>query len=589
MRSKLTALNGIHPARLVVGWLLLAGILQGAPAAGTPSYPCEPAPAVRQALQKLSAPEDLRVPSAQRREERLAQIRRLLSQHPHDLFIHRRYQDSARGFMGANQDAVVEEYKGLLQKHPDDPVYLYLFGRLLISYRTNKARSYMEKALQRSPNFPWAHLGLVNVYQVPTYRDKAKLQTHLEKFMALCPSSPDAYQHLRSIEDTDLLRRAAAGLRSRLKQETDPHTLSEYSTLWRLEFRVQPATEHDQLRKQVAEDLKRLRELNLAGQYPWYQTLREGYKITNDEAGMRWAEDQLVQNFPHTWMAVHTVRDRWYSEHPYPQQGDPPEKQQAYSRALREASAEWVRRWPDDPGVWHSLFTAVSYLDDVPVTEVEAAVDGLLRSLEKSPDAFYSIPPTSILIADAYMRRGIRLDRVPDLVQRGFKEVELRNERDRRMDWYTPEQRKNFDSNTAYMYWKGWPLLVDAYLKSNQREKARECALRDGCLPEQEQAGRLRPQRAEALVRLLSGHLLGVYGASCRARPAQAGRAGVLSARAGLARQIPRTGSETGQPSCARRAAVEGARWDARGLADLVDAAGSVGQGRPAYRVGEEG
>jgi cytochrome c biogenesis protein CcmG/thiol:disulfide interchange protein DsbE len=432
------------------------------------SYPCQPPPQVKQALRQLSFEDDTQTTSAQRKERKSVLLRSLMSRFPDDPFVHRQHLNFLK--QTNQQDAAISYYKALLEKHPDDPLYLYLYGASLVDKNSQEGIAYIQKALERAPDLPWAYLALARIFSAQ--KDKQKVRTHLEKFMALCPSNLEAYGLLSQIDDREFLKEAAQKLRALLQNRSDE--LTHYQTLWRLEFRASPASEHAQVRKRVEQDLKRLRELNLVSDKDWILTLQEGYKITGDAEGTRWAEDLLLRQFPNWSQTMLLVLSRWNEANPRPGKNDPPEKIRAYNQSLLRASEEWIRRWPNHPYSWLERLSAISELEDVPAAEVEAAGEGLLSAYEKQADDFYMLPPPSIQVAALYLKRNIRLERVPELVQRGFKEVEKRTERDLQQGSSSPEFKKIVQDNLDYTYWRSWPLLVEAYVKTNQREKARE-------------------------------------------------------------------------------------------------------------------
>ncbi len=94
-----------------------------------------------------------------------------------------------------------------------------------------------------------------------------------------------------------------------------------------------------------------------------------------------------------------------------------PEAQQAYWRALLEASDEWVRRWPEREFAWRDRLTALVELADVVPGVLEATADGALRAMAESDGVGFSGEDTRLRIARAYVRHGVRLERVRELVE----------------------------------------------------------------------------------------------------------------------------------------------------------------------------
>src|SRR5262249_8333871 len=154
--------------------------------------------------------------------------------------------------------------------------------------------------------------------------------------------------------DQELMREASRRLRARLASSTEPEDMFRYSNLWSLEFKLKPVPEHAQVRQQVAEDLKKLREKNL-GSKEWLLALQEGYKIANDKEGRNWAVDEILRLFPNSRAALRMARQRWDEEHPEPKEGDI-EKLKPYNQALMKATEEWVKQWPDDVYAWDGRF-----------------------------------------------------------------------------------------------------------------------------------------------------------------------------------------------------------------------------------------
>ena len=101
--------------------------------------------------------------------------------------------------------------------------------------------------------------------------------------------------------DRALIRAAVDTVPVLLQARTNDDALMAYSTLWSLEFKAHPASEYEGVRKQVADDLKRLRALNLDTRRMWYYTLGKGYKLANDGQDTRAIQQYLGhRNIQHT-------------------------------------------------------------------------------------------------------------------------------------------------------------------------------------------------------------------------------------------------------------------------------------------------
>jgi thiol-disulfide isomerase/thioredoxin/tetratricopeptide (TPR) repeat protein len=461
---------------------LVLGVAFISPAAAQETtYPCSTPPDILQEFQKLDFPNDMAMTAKERAEKSQKIFDALFAKYPDNFFVQRRYQDDKRNAIraaGGDFDPMVKEYQALLAKHPDDPRYLYLYARALFDTKPQEAISYHEKALQLAPNFPWPHLQLATIYAYGGH-DLAKRQTHLEAFMKMCPSSLEVYKYMTNMENKEFLHQAAAQLRKALEGRTDSDALEAYDSLWKVEFRGSPPSEYQAVRERQAADLARLRGLNLENSLKWYQTLNSGYETLGDTQGQKWVEDQLLQNFPQSRQTFWMVSQRWYREHPYPPAGSPPEKLEAYNQALLSATTEWIRLWPQAPMPWMSRFQAVTHLKDVSDADVEAAADGYMAVEAKNPDAI--MPASmSIAVAEVYVKRGIRLASVPQLVESGIEQAQKQTQQAAHTAGMPPEyQQMALDMMNSTRY-QGWSILVDYDVKTNQPDKARDILVKMG-------------------------------------------------------------------------------------------------------------
>ncbi len=422
---------------------------------------------------------DLYSTTGQSKQEILAGVRRHLESHPDDLFLHRAYQDTFRVlfYSKQEQESLVTEYRERLGTHPESLLYQYLYARSLIGVRTPDAVSELEKVLERSPDFPWAHLELAEIYLTRSLYDQQKAQAHLQSFMTLCPSSLMGYESVRRIENGDFLQACTSKLQTLIGERTDWEVFPYYPILWALEFRVSPTSEHDQIRKRVAQDLQRLRSLDQAGDWEWLQTLREGYRLLGDKAAEQWVVEQQNARWKAAPASPSRALSEWQASHPYPKLGDPPEKVQAYWEAFLKVTDGWCKEWPDELSPWLSRLMALSHLQDVPPEAVKATGEGLLKSSRTlsgtgSPDSF-----TSAQVAELYAQHGVDLALIPQMVQQAFEqsEKELHASVGK-----TPEPKAAPERRLNQTRCVGLVALAEAGLKGGQPEKSREALFQLG-------------------------------------------------------------------------------------------------------------
>jgi thiol-disulfide isomerase/thioredoxin len=401
----------------------------------------------------------------------------LLDRYPDNLFVQTRYQDFKRRHQDvaeAEIESLVKEYQTLLAKHPDAPEYLYLYGRALVGVRTPEAETYLQRALERAPNFAWPHLELARIYEYGRFLDPAKLKAHLEAFMKVCPGNLAPYSHLREVDDEVFLHQSVERLRKLLEGRGDNDAFEAYGRLWNLEFRVAPTSEYGQARDRVGADVARLRVLNRVDSLNWLDALHYGYKTLGDDQGQKWVEDQLLNHFPQSALTVQLLMDRWRQENPGPPEGSSPDKLDAYNRTRVQATDDWIQRWPNSPMPRWERFQAMRELKDVSAADFEAAAEGFMDAIEKNQDFISVSPPAPTQVAQEFVKRGIQLASVPQLVESGLRQSLEHAQRSFSSDTDPPEAQTFAANETYFAHWDGDTILVDAYLKTNQPEKARE-------------------------------------------------------------------------------------------------------------------
>lgn len=128
-------------------------------------------------------------------KSRIEIAREFLKKAPHNVLIHRTYQDLMRIY---DPEKLYQEYELLFKKNPDNPVYIYLFGR--IQKKGEDAKFYFERAIERDKRFYWAYIGLSYYYtneaKPPDY---SKAEELLKKAISIDNSQPEAFLNLHSI------------------------------------------------------------------------------------------------------------------------------------------------------------------------------------------------------------------------------------------------------------------------------------------------------------------------------------------------------------------------------------------------------
>ena len=381
---------------------------------------CGPAPAVKAALGQL--PEQTPAQTDwQFHEQHAAALHALLRQYPDDVFVQRAYINS----MGSrsDKDKVIAEYKARYERNPNNPRAAYLYGLTLIGRQSPEAIKLFSAALKKDPKFERPHLDLVTIYNSPVFLNKEQSAASLRAFLDACPDSLDGYDPLTRMDDKDLLRPYAAQLRTLLASRSDSDAVGAYRTLWAIEFKAHPASDYDGLRKQVGQDIDRLRQLKLEDRRQWYEALEGGYKLINDQKQSDWAQEQAQTRFPRPWELP--AMTKWWKDHHWPGEDATPDTKRAFYSDLLQQSSQWVKERPNTVFVWYYRLEAMEELDDVPAADVEAATNLTLKSAvdNAGPDG----PSSNVYFngAEVLSKKHVEPERVVEFAQKGLAQKEI--------------------------------------------------------------------------------------------------------------------------------------------------------------------
>ncbi len=455
--------------RLLPLAFLLLGPSPSLGQATTKNY-CEPSPAIKAELKQVSKVNDEDLPYSARLQRQRSMLQELLSKHPDDFFLQRRYQDYRRAGFFTDTEALVADYRAQMEKRPNDTVAVFLYARLLVGRQTKEAIALEEKLIQQAPDFPWPHLQLAEIYNAPNFRDPAKTKDHMKQWMTKCPNERSSFNLVSRLGDKDMMTAVAQRLRTLLDSSSDEDDLQYWDTLWTFSFKLKPVPEHPQLRQQIAEDLKTIRARTVNTKQ-WLQALQAGYKLVGDKENERWADDEMIRLFPKTETVKQLIQSRYNEEHPYPKSDEPEANKQAYHQAMLQTTTEWIKRWPTDERSWSLRVHSLIAIKGSKSEDIEAAYNGYAKAHELE-GASYSTPPLVVPVSRLYLERGFHLEKVPALLQKGLTEIETIEKNRGVSDLFTfPEE---VEGNLTYTRWQTWPLLAEAYARTKQPAKAGE-------------------------------------------------------------------------------------------------------------------
>ena len=461
-----------------IHWLLLAALffaITPGSLRAQQADPCAPSPAVRAALEALPSQTPVET-DWEYRQRYQAAVQSLLRQFPGDFFVLRRYGSSGRS--ESERVKIIEEYKAKLTQDPDNPQLLYLYAIRLQGRQSAEAIRLFTRALEKDPKFAWPHLPLAMIYSSPVYKDKTKGVAHLKAFLDACLGSLEGYSWLTTVDNVDLNRESAPKLRQLVTARNDPDAIGYYSTLWSLEFKLRPAAEYDALRKQVAQDVERIRALNLQDKRTWYETLQEGYKLANDQKQSDWAKEQRQLRLPYSWELP--AMSKWYEEHKYPGADAAPGKKRAYySEQLKQIPA-WLKERPNATNIWWNQVRAMTELDDVLPAQIEASIDQAFKVAQKNAGPPGPNSREYFSVAQYLSRKHLQPARVVEMAQKGLARLDD-EQKEPEYDLYaTKENQEESKFYRIYPRLEGLGYLADGHLQLKQAEKAQLVLVQTG-------------------------------------------------------------------------------------------------------------
>jgi thiol-disulfide isomerase/thioredoxin len=454
-------------------------------------YACDAAPEAEKLLVALPSMEDHGLTLAERMAPRWAVAARF----PADIIVQIRVQDAFR-----RRPHLVEEWDralALYRSIKDTAVAKTLEARLILGVHRQRARAMLRDVLERSPNMPWAHLAMVEWSGMPRQLNPEQAEKHLREFRRFCPASLDALEHFTNATDTGMLADAIRDFRRVLAGEAGPrsdaHALAAWYRLWDLQLRAASPWKRDETLAMIRSDQEALRRQDQFANDDWVHTLHWGYRLVNDGARWQSLADELFRRRPDSRWALLITEQRWEREHPRPDRNASRDQQDVYRRELTAARLEWVRRFSKLPNAPDHYLVRERSLSNEAWLYVS---DRWLEKRDKYPDLEWGVPPAATVVAEGYVERKVRLERVVPLLEKGLQQIEQEykhrldsdslpeGEAQQRIDWwvrwtYLLSQR----ILAEYFHERGEPERATATLDELHAEAARA--------PSQE-AGRIR-------------------------------------------------------------------------------------------------
>jgi hypothetical protein len=398
-------------------------------------------------------------------EQRLADVQALLRQHRDDMFLQREY---IHVMCSIEKDKVIAEYKARYEENADSAQLAYLYGVTLMGRQTPEAVKLFNAALEKDPNFALPHLGLATIYGSHAFLDKALSTFHLKAFLDACPASLEGYEALPRIGDKEVVRPYAEKLRTLVESRSDADAVGAYRTLWSVEFKARPVSEHDALRRQVNQDIARLQQLKLQDKPEWYQALESGYSLVGDKKQAEWADEQYLTLFPQLCAVVAT--GKFWDDHMFPGADSPPDKKRGFYRALYEQSGQWLKERPNCLMFWAYRFNGIENLDDIPAAQMEADVDEAFRAVVRNNGPEGPRSGSYSRAAEILSKKHLEPQRVVELAQDGLARWETES-KEPPYDLDTKEDQENHTADRACSRLQLLGYEIDGCLQLKQADK----------------------------------------------------------------------------------------------------------------------
>jgi tetratricopeptide (TPR) repeat protein len=341
-------------------------------------------------------------------------IHQKLAGDPDNVFLNRWYLDSMAGSVGA----AVDEYRRKLEQHPDDPRYLYFYGRALIGAHTREAIETLDRAIARDPLIPWTYSALIEVYSAPNFRDSAKLGDATRHLSQVCPDELGAFNRLNMVENLETVRELAARFRAALERRNTSGVPAYYPTLWAAEARLAGPDGAAKMRERVAADLPRIKQLNPDN----HRAQQEAYKILGDTAMVKELGTNPEAPTPgSTRIKAGRTVDGWLSTHAFPGGNATAEEKARFEQEAASASESWVRDFPEEPHAWSWRFQLLAMQKRTSNEEIGKLGDQTVAVARRHPEP-WSQWPEILGVAQEWEKRGIRL---AECIQLAAESLEL--------------------------------------------------------------------------------------------------------------------------------------------------------------------
>jgi thiol-disulfide isomerase/thioredoxin len=397
----------------------------------------------------------------------LKEVRARVDAGSDDFFVYKRLLDLTPDRPKPGILAPLFEKK--LREHPDDPGYLYLYGRSLIGLRTPDAIVQLKRVVELAPNFAWTYLEFARIYISRNFGDSTKLAASVHTYRELCSASLEGYNWARSESEVVKNVEWARTFRSLLEKSAARNNHMYWTDLWATEFRLAPKADYGPLRARVAEDLKGLEK----SPEPWSQgmmaDLATGYRLTERPEAAEKMEQRLDPNGEaHKADQAFMKETRWSSNLT-------PEEREAAFRELARRAADWAKKWPQSSTAWEQLLMSLPHTPGWTKEQLERAGEGVLKA-DAAIDLGWSFISEPLRVAQRWVRYEIRPKECVAIAEKALDQILLGPEV--RSDLIASPNEKHGQASELYGFhhslFDAMGVIVDGSIQLKDFERARK-------------------------------------------------------------------------------------------------------------------
>jgi thiol-disulfide isomerase/thioredoxin len=464
---------------------------------------CTAPPEIKTFTDAYTAASSGSAPQAERKAAQKKVLDEALAEHPTNYFLLDRQRDWFDDNTSAGQEAGIAYFAALHEKYPGDSGVTVEYADVLKAKDSARAVKLLEDAEKAHPDDPWAHFKLLAVYESGKFRNQSRLAEELDGYLKLCPSpgSPYVYRVMMSNGVSEQTARHATLLRARLDENSGSPNQNLWSTLWDMEFKVAPPSDHAVVRERIRKDLAYFEAFPNAGKPDWLTFLQKGYAMIGDKTAADRLGARLAADFPNSREAESSVTEEWRNAHPFPRNADHA-TMQAYYRASAATSHDWYARWRNVIYMMQE-FSARAALDDTKSDDLLALARAYVKAYHENPNSFYGATAIEFQVADALIKKKALPADIPAWLDEGFHRENNRPSRltGAARDDLSDEMKALGDRQAAFMRIERARILLDYYDAIGQPAKSR--GVEDqiaGLTPEDQLKPELFEVRAHAAV-----------------------------------------------------------------------------------------